>query len=112
MKILVKIYRLVEFALIYIWKVLQSNVYVAIKVISPSINISPAIVEIPVYLQKKASILLFFNLITMTPGTLSMDLGKNRKSIFVHTMDLNSEEKFKHDLLMLEKKIQQIFEQN
>lgn len=105
-----KIVRFFEFILYYLWKVLESNVYVAMRILSPNLKISPAIVEVPLHLRKKSSTLLFFNLVTMTPGTLSMDLNSNGKSIFIHTMDMKSEEKFIHELEQMEMKIKKIFE--
>jgi multicomponent Na+:H+ antiporter subunit E len=110
MKLFIRIMRFIEFIPFYLWKVLQSNIYVAAIILTPKLNVTPAIVEVPVHLRKRSSILLFFNLVTMTPGTLSMDLNNNGKSIYIHAMNLKSEEKFVHALEQLELKIQKILE--
>lgn len=110
MNLFMKIVRIFEFIFYYLWKLLESNVYVAVRILSPKLSITPAIIEVPLHLRKKSSTLLFFNLVTMTPGTLSMDLNSNGKSIFIHTMDMKSEENFVHDLEQMEIKIKKIFE--
>ena len=110
MNFLKKILWFIEFIFFYLWKVLESNVYVAIIILTPTLDISPAIVEIPVHLHKKFSKLLFFNLITMTPGTLSMDMNNDEQRMYIHTMDLKSEETFVKNLEQLESKIEKIFE--
>ncbi len=110
MNLLMKIILFIEFIFFYLWKVLESNIYVAIKILTPRLDISPAIVKIPVHLDKKLSKLLFFNLITMTPGTLSMELKDCENSMYIHTMDMKSEEMFKKELRLLESKIEKIFE--
>jgi len=57
------------------------------------------------------AILALVNLVSMTPGSLSVDLSTDRKVLFIHSMYLEDEdafiEKIKHDF---ENRIKKIFE--
>ncbi len=69
--------------LMYFFKQLViANFDMARRVLSPSLPISPEIVEISTELQSDLGQLLLANSITLTPGTLSVDLVGNR--ILVH----------------------------
>lgn len=46
----------------------------------------PRIVELPLDVKTDAGILMLTNLITLTPGTLTLDVSKDRKTAYIHAM--------------------------
>lgn len=52
----------------------------------------------PLDVETDLEITLFANLVTLTPGTLSLDVSKDRKTLFVHVMYLEDEEQFRREL--------------
>jgi multicomponent Na+:H+ antiporter subunit E len=54
---------------------IQSNVRVAFEVLTPGQHMSPAIVAVPLDLHSEIGILLLAHVITLTPGTLSLDVA-------------------------------------
>ena len=46
----------------------------------------PAIIELPLDVKTDAGILMLTNLITLTPGTLTLDVSKDRKTAYIHAM--------------------------
>ena len=46
----------------------------------------PGIVKIPLDLETDVEITLLASLITLTPGTLSLDVSKDKKVLYVHSM--------------------------
>jgi multicomponent Na+:H+ antiporter subunit E len=66
---------------------LQSNLDMAGRVLSPSLPIRPAIVEVHTELQSDLGKLLLANSITLTPGTLSVDVHGDR--LLVHWIDIS-----------------------
>lgn len=64
---------------------IRANLDVARRVLSPSLPIRPAVVEVRTGLQSPLGKLLLANSITLTPGTLSVDLQDDR--LLVHWID-------------------------
>jgi multicomponent Na+:H+ antiporter subunit E len=55
-------------------------------VVAPAGRLRPAIVAVPLTLDRDAEIALLANLITLTPGTLSLDVSPDRRTLYVHAM--------------------------
>lgn len=81
-----RVLRTVGFLLFYLGELLLSNLRVALDVLRPRSRSSPAFVAIPVEGLSDPQITLLANLITMTPGTLSIDVTDDRSKLFIHAM--------------------------
>ncbi len=85
--------RLLQFIFVYlpvfIWQLVLANIDVAKRVLSPKIPLNPGIVKVPTELKGDFAKLTLANSITLTPGTLSIDVdGEN---IYVHTVFVKGE---------------------
>lgn len=78
--------RSVYLALFFLWELLLSSIKVAWDVIRPVPQNKPALIEIPLTVKGDFEILLLTNLISLTPGTLSVDVSEDRKTLLVHAM--------------------------
>jgi multicomponent Na+:H+ antiporter subunit E len=79
------IWHLLAFVLVFLRALVHANLDMARRVLSPSLPIRPAVVEVETRLQSVLGRLLLTNAITLTPGTLSIDVTGNR--ITVHWID-------------------------
>ncbi|MBU7014280.1 MAG: Na+/H+ antiporter subunit E [Theionarchaea archaeon] len=84
--------RRVVFFLVYIpallWEIIKSNLDVAYRVLHPRMPINPGIVRVPVSLQSDYGRTLLANSITLTPGTLTLDVvGTN---FYVHWLNIQT----------------------
>ncbi len=86
-KVLISI---VAFALVFVRELIVSNLDVASRVLSPSLPINPGIVEIKTTLKNSYARLLLANAITLTPGTLTVDLKED--AMFIHWIDVTKED--------------------
>lgn len=84
----------IEFGLFFLWEIVVSNIRLTITILSPRPKLRPAVVAIPLDLKSEVGIVLLANLITLTPGTLSLDISSNKHTLFVHIFDLDDPEKF------------------
>jgi len=66
---------------------------VALDVITPTHRMQPAKVKLDVSDLSERQLLAYTNLITMTPGTLSLDVSPDRKTLLIHAMYVDSAEK-------------------
>jgi len=81
-----KLFYLIEFALFYLKEVLMSNLKVAHDVVTPKYYMQPAFIELDIEGLTDRQILFLANLITMTPGTLSLDVSEDKKRLKIHSM--------------------------
>jgi multicomponent Na+:H+ antiporter subunit E len=83
--------RVAPYALLYLlvftWDLVVANVDVAKRVLSPSLPISPAVIEVPLRVQTDVGITTIANSITLTPGTLTMDYNRETNTLYVHSID-------------------------
>jgi multicomponent Na+:H+ antiporter subunit E len=82
----VRVYRIVRLAAFFLYELTLSSVRVAWDVIRPFPRNKPAIIEVPLTVQSDIEILLVTNLISLTPGTLSVDVLPDRSTLLVHAM--------------------------
>lgn len=92
-----------RFALFFLWELLRANVQVAVLVLSPLHRLRPAVVAIPLAAQTDTEITMLANLITLTPGTLSLDVSADRRFLYVHVMHITDLEQFRRDTAALER---------
>ena len=108
-----KVWRCFSFFFFFIKELWVSTLSVAIDVLRPSPKFSPAIVKVPLDLVADSQITLLANVITLTPGTLTLDISPDRKFIYVHTMfyDPSKRQAFIDGIkLGFEKRIRELFE--
>ncbi len=109
MKIIWKIYKILEFFVFYFSKVIHANILLAWRILQPGMNMRPGIMKIQVNLENSHAILLLVNLISMTPGSFTLDLTEDRKFIYVHFLSISSEEKALNDIKQLENRVSTLF---
>ena len=75
-----------------------SSLRVARDVISPRPRFRPGIVGVPLDAETDGEITLLACLITLTPGTLSLDVSEDRKTLFVHSMWIGDPDGFRREI--------------
>lgn len=86
-----KTIKLTEFFFFYIKEVILSNLRIAWDVLTPAMHARPAFLEMPLEPMSDLQITLLANLITMTPGTLSIDVSPDRSRLMIHCMYVDDE---------------------
>jgi len=79
----------VSLAAFFAWELLISNFRVAADVLRGS-RIEPAVVAIPLDVTSDGEILLLSMLINITPGSVTIDLSDDRRTLYVHVMHMRS----------------------
>ena len=94
--VLRRLRRIAALALLFIRELLVSAVRVAVIVVTPNLRarLRPAIIAFPLSVKSDAEITLLANLITLTPGTLSVDVSEDRRFLHIHVIDLSDREAF------------------
>lgn len=90
--------KLISFFFFFLWEVVKANVHVAYEVITPTNNMKPGIVKLPLDAKTNLEITLLANLITLTPGTLSLDVSQDKKVLYIHSMYVHDKQEFIDDI--------------
>ena len=78
------------FLFVFLIELVKSNIDVIKRVLSPSLPIKPGIVEVKTTLKSKFARMLLANTITLTPGTLTVEVKD--ESFFIHWIDVKTED--------------------
>lgn len=90
--------RIIGFIFYFLYEVIVANIQVAYEVMTPNLYVKPGIIKIPLDVETNVEISILANLITLTPGTLSIDVSDDKKVLYVHSMYVKDRDKFIHDI--------------
>lgn len=98
----------IRFAFFYLKELLIANLRVAGTVLSPQMRMAPAVVAIPLDADSDLSISLLANLITLTPGSLTLDISADCSVLYVHTMYADDIDQFRLSIKDLERRVLEV----
>lgn len=75
-------------AVLFLKELVKSAWRVALVVLSPKLDLKPGIIAVPLTVTDDFEITLLANLVTLTPGTLSVDVSEDRRTLYVHCLDV------------------------
>ena len=86
--------KIIGFVLYFLYEMVRANIQVAYDVITPKFFMKPGIVKYPMEARSDFEINMLSTMISLTPGTLIIDVSEDRKAIYIHAMYMNSKEQF------------------
>ena len=103
--------RAVELAAFFVWELIMANLRVAIDVLRPGTTIRPAVVAIPLDVTSDGEILMLSMLINITPGSVTIDVSDDRRTLYVHVMHMTSAEASRREIKEgFERRIKALFQ--
>ncbi|MCP8897054.1 Na+/H+ antiporter subunit E [Shinella daejeonensis] len=103
-------WKILSLVLLFFRELALSAWKVAILVASPRMELKPGIFAFPLTVDRDFEITLLANLITLTPGTLSVDVSADRRVLYVHALDCSDPAAARRDIANgFEKKILEAF---
>ena len=92
-----RITRAFGLATFFAWELLLANFRVAADVLRGH-RIEPAVVAIPLDIRSDGEILLLSMLINITPGSVTIDLSEDRRTLYVHVMHMKSADETRREI--------------
>jgi multicomponent K+:H+ antiporter subunit E len=74
---------------IVLYDIVVANLIVARLILGPVSALRPAFIELPLMLQSPYAISALASIITLTPGTVSVYLSEDRRTLLVHALDVD-----------------------
>lgn len=97
--------RILAFLLYFVRELLRSNMKVAFDVLTPPWHMQPGVIAVPLLARSDLEITLVANFISLTPGTLSLDVSDDRKVLYIHAMFLQDEQQLRRDLEEIQQRL-------
>ncbi len=82
----------------FFMQLIAANLQVARLLFVPNRSITPAIIALPIELDSNFAIYTLSSMITLTPGTLSLELSNNKRLLYIHVLHTKSPEQTVNDL--------------
>ena len=95
-----RVTKIISFLLYFIWEMIKANVQVAYDVMTPKYFFRPGVVRFPLSAETDLEINVLSTFISLTPGTLILDVSEDKKALYIHVMYLNDPETFVNGLKM------------
>jgi len=106
-----RIGQFVSLAALFVYELVLSAWRVAKIVLRPKIQLQPGIIAYPLSVERNFEITMLANLITLTPGTLSVEVSDDCKILYIHCIDVPDPQETIHDIKNgFERKILEAFE--
>lgn len=100
-----KLPKLVWFTGFFLRELFTSNLRVAYDVLTPTHHMRPAVIAVPLIAHTDVEITVLANLISLTPGTLGLDVSSDRKVLYLHVMYLDDEQDVRDSIRRLEQRV-------
>lgn len=81
-----RVWHLVAFLGLYAWDFVAASLRVAHDVLTPTFHMKPGVIRVPLAATTDIEISVLANLLSLTPGTLSLEVSRDRSELFLHAM--------------------------
>jgi len=81
-----RVFRIIQFSIYFLYILIKSNVQIAWEVMTPSWGCTPRVIRYPVGHLTDIQCVTLANCITLTPGTLVMDISPDKQYLYIHSM--------------------------
>ncbi len=105
----IKVKQVINFTILFLKEMIVSSLRVTHDVLTPKIYARPGIIAVPLDARTDAEIALLANIITLTPGTLSLDVSNDRSTLYIHAMFVDDADRLRQEIKNgLEKKLLEV----
>lgn len=78
--------------------IVVANVHVARLVLGPTGRLTPAFIEVPLTIRHPFVATVLGSIVSLTPGTVSVDIDQDRNVLLVHALDVSDEAQLVHNI--------------
>ncbi|MDR5904629.1 Na+/H+ antiporter subunit E [Franzmannia qiaohouensis] len=101
--------RIIMFIGFFIKELIMANMRVAFDILTPPWHMQPGVIAMPLKAETELEITMVANLISLTPGTLSLDVSDDKRVLYIHAMFLDNEEELRKSLQEMESRALALF---
>lgn len=105
MRIIGRLVRIVRFLGYFLGQLVVANLRVAWEVLTPRHTMRAGIIEVPTHTRNAFEAVTLANLISLTPGTLTLEITEDASVLYVHSLYVDSPEAFRQQIGVLENRL-------
>jgi multicomponent Na+:H+ antiporter subunit E len=98
---------LLRLAVVFFWELIKASFIVVVQVLRPSSELRQAVVAVPVIGVSDRLLTLLANAVSLTPGTLALEVDRPRSTLYVHVLnvggDVDAVEEVRASIVRLER---------
>lgn len=103
-------HRCVSYGVFFLKELIVANIQVVKMTLGPKSRLRPGIIAVPVEPMPDTALTILANSITLTPGTLTLDIADDRSTLYVHCMHVDDPDAVRRDIKSgFEKRLLEIF---
>lgn len=92
------VYKALVFTLYFLFELLKANIRVAMDIVTAKHYMKPGIIRIPLEAKTDLEISLLANIISLTPGSLCVDVSDDKRVMYVHAMYVDDADAFRREI--------------
>jgi multicomponent Na+:H+ antiporter subunit E len=93
-----RVWRWFKLCVLFLYELVVSSVQVVWDVLTPQHKARPGVIAMPLDAKGEMEVLLVTNLISLTPGTLSLDVTEDCNTLFIHAMFADDPDEIRRQL--------------
>lgn len=101
----------IKLAAVFAWELIKASAFMAWEVVTPRNRIDAAVISVNLISTNAGVITLVANMVSLTPGTLTLDVDEQVSTLFIHVLHLRSVEATRDSVLRLERLTMDAFPQ-
>lgn len=83
---------LLAFVFVFIYEYLKASLEIVFKLIRPQVGLKPGIVKVKTELRSETALVFLANAITLSRGTLSVDIASEKGFLYIHWLDVKTQD--------------------
>jgi multicomponent Na+:H+ antiporter subunit E len=104
-----RVWAIVALCGLFVYELFVSSFRVTWDVVTPRHRAKPGILAVPLEASDPGEITILANFISLTPGSLSLDVSADRSALFVHMMFIDDPEAERAAIKTLEQRVLKIW---
>jgi multicomponent Na+:H+ antiporter subunit E len=103
LRLLRRLPRIAWYVLYFLHELVLANVRIAWEVVTPGFTMQAGIVRVPTRCRTEWELMMLANSISLTPGTLTLEVDTDTNDLFVHALFVSSREEFIDSIARMER---------
>lgn len=98
-----------RFVMYFAYRLILANLIVAWEIVTPKNRINQGVVEVPVKGASDSLVTILANAISLTPGTITVEVRRDPPTLYIHVLHLKNVEEVRRDVERLERLVLEAF---
>jgi multicomponent Na+:H+ antiporter subunit E len=102
-RILRRLPHIAWYVVYFLYELVRANLRIAWEVVTPGFSMQAGIIHVPTRCRTEWEVMMLANSISLTPGTLTLEVDTDTNALFVHALFVSSREEFLEGIARMER---------